>query len=50
MLMSTFLNLGITPVLYVIIKTLELRGNQLPRGDGKASGELGNEPAVPLGV
>ena len=50
MLMSTFLNLGITPVLYVIIKTLELRGNQLPRGDGKASGEIGGEPAMPLGV
>jgi hypothetical protein len=26
MLVSTFLNLAITPVLYVIIKSLELRG------------------------
>jgi len=32
MLLSTFLNLAITPVLYVIIKGLELRGAQHPSG------------------
>jgi HAE1 family hydrophobic/amphiphilic exporter-1 len=38
MLVSTFLNLAITPVLYVIIKSLELRGKPAGR-DGQASGE-----------
>ncbi len=36
MLVSTFLNLAITPVLYVIIKSLELRGKPANR-DGQAS-------------
>ena len=31
MLVSTFLNLAITPVLYVIIKSLELRGGRAQR-------------------
>jgi hydrophobic/amphiphilic exporter-1 (mainly G- bacteria), HAE1 family len=39
MLMSTILNLGITPVLYVIIKTFELRGRR-PGGDGQIRGEI----------
>jgi HAE1 family hydrophobic/amphiphilic exporter-1 len=38
MLVSTFLNLAITPVLYVIIKSLEQRGKPVGR-DGQASGE-----------
>ncbi len=50
MLMSTVLNLGITPVLYVIIKSLELRGKQ-PRGNGHVAGEVSPEPsAPPIGV
>lgn len=50
MLVSTFLNLAITPVLYVIIKSLELRGDRAQR-DGKAHGEVSTEePAAPLGV
>ncbi|MFY9718178.1 MAG: efflux RND transporter permease subunit, partial [Candidatus Cybelea sp.] len=38
MLVSTFLNLAITPVLYVIIKSLELRGKPAGR-DGQSGGE-----------
>jgi HAE1 family hydrophobic/amphiphilic exporter-1 len=39
MLVSTFLNLAITPVLYVIIKSLELRGKPSGR-DGQPHGDL----------
>ena len=39
MLMSTILNLGITPVLYVIIKSLEMRGGNDGRRDGHVRGE-----------
>jgi hypothetical protein len=49
MLMSTILNLGITPVLYVIIKSLEPR----PRvdRDGQTRGEISTEEsAAPIGV
>jgi HAE1 family hydrophobic/amphiphilic exporter-1 len=50
MLMSTVLNLGITPVLYVIIKSFELRGAGAGR-DGQARGEIREEPvAPPVGV
>ena len=50
MLMSTILNLGITPVLYVIIKTLELGGDREKR-DGKTRGEIAPEqPTAPLSV
>lgn len=50
MLVSTFLNLFITPVLYVIIKSLELRGDRAQR-DGKSTGEVTMEkPRAPLGV
>jgi hydrophobic/amphiphilic exporter-1 (mainly G- bacteria), HAE1 family len=50
MLMSTVLNLGITPVLYVIIKSLELRGKQ-PRGNGHVpAGEVSPGPSAPVGV
>lgn len=51
MLVSTFLNLAITPVLYVIIKSLELRGDR-ERRDGKARrGEVAVEqPSAPLSV
>jgi len=51
MLVSTFLNLAITPVLYVIIKSLELRGGRV-RGDGAIRGELAVEeaPAPHAGV
>jgi HAE1 family hydrophobic/amphiphilic exporter-1 len=49
MLLSTFLNLAITPVLYVIIKGLELRGSR--RVDGKPRGDIVDTatptPAVP---
>jgi HAE1 family hydrophobic/amphiphilic exporter-1 len=42
MLVSTLLNLGITPVLYVIVKSLELQG----RGrDGRASVDIQEEPS-----
>jgi HAE1 family hydrophobic/amphiphilic exporter-1 len=49
MLFSTFLNLAITPVLYVIIKTLEGAGKPGYRKNGKATlGEgQGSTPAVP---
>ena len=47
MLISTFLNLGITPVLYVIIKSLEMRGGNDGRRDGHVRGELQAEPATP---
>jgi hydrophobic/amphiphilic exporter-1 (mainly G- bacteria), HAE1 family len=43
MLMSTILNLGITPVLYVIIKSFELRGSHAG-GDGQARGGVQQEP------
>jgi HAE1 family hydrophobic/amphiphilic exporter-1 len=46
MLMSTVLNLGITPVLYVIIKSFELRTSRAA-GDGQVRGPLGEEPAAP---
>jgi HAE1 family hydrophobic/amphiphilic exporter-1 len=53
MIVSTFLNLAITPVLFVIIKSLELRGRR-PGGsngrtDGQVSGEISTEPtgAIP---
>ena len=50
MLMSTVLNLGITPVLYVIIKSLEPQGGRV-RGDGQTRGEVAIEkPSAPLGV
>lgn len=51
MLVSTFLNLAITPVLYVIIKSFELRGDRGHR-DGKSHGEIADEPvpAPPVGV
>ena len=41
MLISTVLNLAITPVLYIIIKSLELRGGR--HSNGKASGQLSEE-------
>jgi hypothetical protein len=49
--MSTILNLGITPVLYVIIKSFELRGRR-PGGDGQTHGDIAPEPPVraPMGV
>ncbi len=46
MLMSTALNLGITPVLYVIIKSFELRGGLAGR-DGQTRGEVVQTPAAP---
>ncbi|HYL28141.1 MAG TPA: efflux RND transporter permease subunit, partial [Candidatus Nitrosotalea sp.] len=46
MLMSTILNLGITPVLYVIIKSLEPRGGRAER-DGHTRGEVASEPMTP---
>ena len=46
MLMSTILNLGITPVLYVIIKSLEPRGGR-PERDGHTRGEVASEPMTP---
>ncbi|MGC1381326.1 MAG: efflux RND transporter permease subunit [Candidatus Baltobacteraceae bacterium] len=50
MLMSTVLNLGITPVLYVIIKSLEVRGKPRDR-DGKVTHDIAEgETPVPLGV
>jgi HAE1 family hydrophobic/amphiphilic exporter-1 len=50
MLMSTILNLGITPVLYVIIKSFELRGSRAGR-DGQSRGELQQDSvAPPVGV
>ena len=50
MLVSTFLNLAITPVLYVIIKSLELRGDRSGR-DGKSRGELADDGvATQIGV
>ncbi len=49
MLVSTFLNLAITPVLYVIIKSIELRGTRYV--DGKPRGNVADAapstPAVP---
>ena len=49
MLLSTFLNLAITPVLYVIIKGLELRGGH--HADGKPRTDIADAasptPAIP---
>jgi hydrophobic/amphiphilic exporter-1 (mainly G- bacteria), HAE1 family len=49
MLLSTFLNLAITPVLYVIIKGFELRGDR--HVNGRPRGDFGDEalqtPAIP---
>jgi hydrophobic/amphiphilic exporter-1 (mainly G- bacteria), HAE1 family len=42
MIVSTVLNLGITPVLYVIVKSLELRG-----GNRGGNGRVGGEVAAP---
>jgi len=39
MLVSTFLNLAITPVLYVIVKSLELRGRPAGRNGQSRDGE-----------
>jgi HAE1 family hydrophobic/amphiphilic exporter-1 len=47
MLFSTFLNLAITPVLYVIIKSLELRGGRI-RTDGVPKGEISEEHVAPV--
>jgi hydrophobic/amphiphilic exporter-1 (mainly G- bacteria), HAE1 family len=48
MLISTFLNLAITPVLYVIIKTLELRGRTNDGSPRAGYVDAANEtPAVP---
>ncbi|MBV8197001.1 MAG: efflux RND transporter permease subunit, partial [Candidatus Eremiobacteraeota bacterium] len=50
MLMSTVLNLGITPVLYVIIKSFELRGSRAG-SDGQSHGEVREQPvSPPVGV
>jgi HAE1 family hydrophobic/amphiphilic exporter-1 len=46
MLMSTILNLGITPVLYVIIKSFELRGSHAG-GDGQTRGGVQPETIAP---
>ncbi len=49
MLVSTFLNLAITPVLYVIIKSLELHGRGPGRnGDARNRTSLSDEPDEPL--
>jgi hydrophobic/amphiphilic exporter-1 (mainly G- bacteria), HAE1 family len=48
MLLSTFLNLAITPVLYVIIKGLELRGR--PRVDGRPRGDIADTAKMPAPV
>jgi HAE1 family hydrophobic/amphiphilic exporter-1 len=45
MFVSTFLNLAITPVLYVIIKGLERRIR--PRGNGKVEGPIAEREATP---
>ncbi len=50
MLVSTFLNLAITPVLYVIIKSLELRGGRAERnGARRRDGTIaeGQAPVTP---
>jgi multidrug efflux pump subunit AcrB len=46
MLMSTILNLGITPVLYVIIKSFEVRGSPAG-GDGQARGGVDQKAIAP---
>ena len=47
MLVSTFLNLVITPVLYVIIKSFELRGSGSERnGSTRRRGTIAGEPNV----
>ena len=49
MLVSTFLNLAITPVLYVIIKSLELRGRGSERnGSTRRRGTIAGEPDAPV--
>jgi HAE1 family hydrophobic/amphiphilic exporter-1 len=55
MIFSTFLNLAITPVLYVIIKSFELRGkksgaNGKAATDGHVSGDIAEAPVQPTGV
>ncbi len=50
MLMSTVLNLAITPVLYVIIKSLELRGGRPGRDGQSRRGDIEPEHAPPVGV
>ncbi|HET7815778.1 MAG TPA: efflux RND transporter permease subunit, partial [Candidatus Baltobacteraceae bacterium] len=53
MIVSTFLNLAITPVLYVIIKTFELRGknrNGRASTDGHASTDVVESAPQPTGV
>jgi HAE1 family hydrophobic/amphiphilic exporter-1 len=48
MLVSTFLNLLITPVIYAIIKGLELRGQRPKGGDGVSAGRIPETvPAAP---
>jgi Cu/Ag efflux pump CusA len=49
MLVSTFLNLAITPVLYVIVKSLELRGRGANRnGEARGASAVADEPEAPL--
>jgi HAE1 family hydrophobic/amphiphilic exporter-1 len=52
MLVSTFLNLLITPVIYAIIKGLELRGQRPKGGDGVSAGRMPETvpvaPAAPV--
>jgi HAE1 family hydrophobic/amphiphilic exporter-1 len=51
MIVSTLLNLAITPVLYVIIKSFELRKQRARGGDGRALTPMevpGPEPAAPV--
>jgi HAE1 family hydrophobic/amphiphilic exporter-1 len=48
MLLSTFLNLAITPVLYVIVKGLELRGSRYLHGVPREGSE--NEAPTSVGV
>ncbi|HZZ00465.1 MAG TPA: efflux RND transporter permease subunit [Candidatus Baltobacteraceae bacterium] len=53
MLVSTVLNLGITPVLYVIVKSFELRGknrNGRAGTDGHASSDIAETTPQPTGV
>jgi hydrophobic/amphiphilic exporter-1 (mainly G- bacteria), HAE1 family len=48
MLLSTFLNLAITPVLYVIIKGLEMRG--VARTNGRPRGDVADAAKMPTPV
>ena len=47
MLVSTVLNLGITPVLYVIVKSFELRGRKPAGRDGHTTGDVSDVPGTP---